>query len=81
MKNLLIKLKKFIISMLSSPAGDISSKRVNGTFLILSGVILGFISAFVPTQSITVQVFSVLIYSGIILLTGGTIAENINIGK
>jgi hypothetical protein len=70
----------FITSMLTGPGGDISSKRTNGTELIQAGIVLGFLISFQKTEGVAIEVVKVFIYTGIILLGGGTLAENIKLG-
>jgi hypothetical protein len=64
---------RFVYSMLTE-SGDVSSKRTNGTVLIVSGIILGFTSRMpdVPER------MKVLIYGGCALLGVMAIGDAIN---
>jgi hypothetical protein len=80
-KNFFIEIRDFFISMMTGPGGDISSKRFSGIELINAGIVLGFLMTFIKLQPIAETVFQTLVYAGILLLGGGTIAENIKFGK
>jgi hypothetical protein len=71
---------KFFISMLTGKSGNVSSKRFNGTILVFAGIFLGIFASIYKTQDLTLEVIKIFVYSGAILLGGGTLMENINFG-
>ena len=73
-------IKDFLVSMMTGPNGDVSSKRVNGTELIQAAVVLGFFIAFHRTQAVAVEVLKLFLYVGAAILGVGNLMENIKIG-
>lgn len=67
-------MNKFIKDLLSS-GDDVSSKRVSGIALIVSFIIMEFISLFVEINQLSANLIETGLYMGVVLLTGSAIEK------
>jgi hypothetical protein len=74
------EIKVLLVSMMTGPNGDVSSKRVNGTILIQAAIVLGFFIAFHKAQAVALEVVRLFLYVGAAILGVGNLMENIRIG-